>query len=387
MKKIFFILAIAIDVLPLGSFAASQSSIYYGVWLPYWRGQAGAQNISQNLDQLDEISPFSYKVLPDGSLLDYLHIGSGTWDPWFGAVRDLNIKIIPTIAWFDGDGIYTLLSGAKSRQAQEDAIASLVKTQHFDGIDIDFESMTPATRPYYSLFIQGLATRLHPQKKLLTCTVMARTPAKYIYDTLPANITYPEDYAVLNKYCDEVRVMAYDQGTINLALNKIKGNGTLYAPVTDPDWVKQVLIATLPYINRKKIMLGIPTYGYEYQVSWLYGVTTYERVRAFDYLEAMDRAESLGIQPMRNNADELSFTFTSSTYIHVPSILISTVQSTQPAVLSTSNPSASTTFYVTFPDSISIKNEIMLAKKNGLRGVMLFKADGDIDPLTWQFMN
>jgi hypothetical protein len=41
---------------------------------------------------------------------------------------------------------------------------------------------------------------------------------------------------------------------------------------------------------------------------------------------------------------------------------------------------------VTFPDSTSISDEIALAKQFGLPGVMLFKADGDIDPAIWNEM-
>jgi spore germination protein YaaH len=222
---------------------------------------------------------------------------------------------------------------------------------------------------------------------LLTCTVIARTPPAELYQVIPNDIVYPEDYSVLNKNCDEVRVMAYDQDTIDLTLNASKGNGNLYAPVADPLWVQSVLKETMKSIDPKKIVLGIPTYGYEYQVEWQNGVMGYSRVRAFDYLEAMDRADSLGISPTRNSADELSFTFASTTHINVSPVNISTVLSpTQPAILKNINPNASTTFYVTFPDSQSILDEINLAKKDGLRGAMLFKADGDIDPMTWEYM-
>jgi spore germination protein len=366
----------------------NQAPFYYGVWLPYWQSVNGAQDVAQNLTTLDEVSPFSYEIGTGGMLIDDLGIGQGNWIPWFSAVRELGIKIIPTIAWFDGNGIYNMLSNTKTRQAEENKIAALVKSQGFDGIDIDFESMTEGTRPYYSLFIEGLAQRLHPQKKILTCTVEARTPPVDLYQTIPDSIIYPENYTVLNQNCDEVRIMAYDQDTINLTLDNEKGNGQLYAPVVDPAWVSQVLSMTLPYINPKKVMLGVPTYGYEYEVSWANGITDYSRVRAFDYLDAMDRADSLGITPTRNNADELSFTYTSSTYIQVSPILDTTVFSaSQPAILSGPNSSTSTTFFVSFPDSQSIADEIALAKKAGLRGVMLFKADGDIDPLTWQYMN
>jgi spore germination protein YaaH len=192
---------------------------------------------------------------------------------------------------------------------------------------------------------------------------------------------------VLNKYCDEVRIMAYDQDTIDLSLDAAKGNGNLYSPVADPAWVESVLKETLKSIGPKKIMLGVPTYGYEYQVSWMNGITTYDRVRAFGYLAAMDRADSLGVAPVRNAWGELTLTFASSTHISVAPILQTTVESPiEPQILTTTNPNASTTFFITFPDSQSILDKITLAKKYGLRGVMLFKADGDIDPMTWAEM-
>ncbi len=388
-KKILIIGIVLAACVPIGVFAAT-TPFYYGVWLPYWQGQNGAANISQNLDKLNEVSPFSYEIGSGGALIDDLNIGNGSWAPWFSAVKEDNIKIIPTIADFDPTAIYNLLSSTASRQAEENRIAALVKAQNFDGIDIDFESMDSDTRPYYSLFIEGLAERLHPAGKELTCTIEARTPPVDLYQTIPTNITsipYPENYSVLNQYCDEVRAMAYDEDTIDVELNATKGDGQLYAPVADPDWIKQVLSDTLPYINPKKVMLGIPTYGYEYEVSWTSGVTTYTRVRAFDYLDAMERAASMDITPTRDNADELSFVYTSSTYLSEPPILVTDVLSTEPLIFDTPPPAnATTTFFVSFPDATSIADEIKVAKADGLRGVMLFKADGDIDPATWQYM-
>lgn len=368
---------------------ATKTPFYYAAWLPFWKTQSGQQDVAVHLDSLNEISPFSYEVSAKGALIDDLGIGSGTWPGWLGAVHDFGTKITPTIAWFDGNEIYALLSNTKKRQAHEDAIAALVKSNNFDGIDIDYEGMTTSTKPYYSLLIQGLAQRLHPVKKTLSCTILPRTPVSSLYDSNPLPVVqYAEDYAVLNKYCDEVRVMAYDQGTLDVKLDVTKGNGTLYAPTADPDWAEKVIKNTITTISPKKIMLGIPTYGYEYQVSWLLGATTYERVRSFTFLEAMERADSLGIVPTRNNAGELSFTFASSTHIYdVGSALTSIVASTVPTALAATNSNASTTFFASFSDAQSSEDKIKLAKKYGLRGVAFFKADGELDPATWGEMN
>ncbi|MDR3582380.1 MAG: glycosyl hydrolase family 18 protein, partial [Candidatus Pacebacteria bacterium] len=330
---------------------------------------------------------FSYEIDSQGLIMDDLQIGSGKWDSYFSAIHDAGVKNIPTIAYFDADGIYALLSDAPTRQAAEDTIAQLVKGRGFDGIDIDFEGMSPATRPYYSLFIQGLAIRLHPQGETLTCTVVPRTPPSSLYVTVPKNIVYPEDYTVLNKYCDEVRLMAYDQEGVDLKLDATKGgDGTLYAPVADPDWVKKVVTLALQSISPKKIMLGIPTYGYEYEVAWANNVTIYQRVRAFDYFDAMDRADSVGVSPTRNNAGELQFTFASSTYIQKSAALTFMESSTQPTILMNPNPNATTTFFVSFPDAQSEMDKVKLAQQYGLRGVMFFKADGQMDPAIWNLL-
>jgi spore germination protein YaaH len=398
--------------------AAKPAPFKYAVWLPFWQSKNGAQDISLNLDTLNEVSPFSYEI-KDGAIKDDLLINNGSWDPWFSSVRELGIKIIPTLAWFDTGGIYQTLSVASTRQAQEDAIAALVMQQKFDGIDIDYEAMSGATRPYYSLFIKGLAMRLHPSKKLLTCTVVPRTPPDSLYVTIPATIVYPEDYTVLNKYCDEVRLMAYDQGPIDLKLNASKGDGTFYAPVADPAWAKKVIQLALQSISPKKIMLGIPTYGYEWEVSWQpnsttpatstanagnvmntasaaaqpLGVTTYRRVRAFNYLDALDRNDDLSTTMTRNNAGEMSFMFASTTFIDSIPVLTTDVPSTtEPVALAaldggnTDGTKAVTLFYVSFPDATSAADSIALAKSFGLRGAVFFKADGQFDPMTWQAM-
>lgn len=386
---ILFFAAFGLPVFTASASAVAASQpLEYGVWLPFWKAQDGAQDVSVNLDKLNEVSPFSYEIGITGKIIDDANINDGSWSGWFSAAHDLGVKIIPTVAWFNTTPMYNLLSNTAARQAHEDAITVLVTSQKFDGIDIDYENKTTKLKPYFSLFIEGLANRLHALKKTLTCTIEPRSPAADIWVTPPDPLPYADDYTVLNKYCDEIRVMAYDQGTIDLALDVEKGSSTLYAPVADPDWVARVLQNMLMTINPKKVMLGIPTYGYEYQVSWANGVTTYERVRSFTFQEAMDRADVVGIAPTRNNADELSYAYETSTYVSaIPATLTWYVSSTKPQALAvTGTPipeNATNTMFVSFSDAQSALDKIDLAKKYGLRGVMFFKADGELDPGIW----
>ena len=385
MKKLFILAILAAIIIPSDLFAAQKTPFYYGTWIPFWKKQAGAHELSLYLNKFNEISPFSYEVKTDGALKDSLKINEGFWPGWLSAVRDMKVKIIPTIAWFDGDGIDALLKNKKPRIAHENLIAKLVKDQKFDGIDIDYESKLAKTNPYFSLFIEGLAIRLHPLKKILSCTIEPRIPvsSRYTQTNSPTDYQYANDYAVLNKYCDEIRIMAYDQGLIDIKLDAQKGNGKLYAPIADPDWVEKILKEALKTIGAKKIMLGIPTYGYEYQVAWKDGFLTYERLRSHTFSQAIERAQIMGTTSTRNSAGELSFTYATSTWVDdVSASLNFKVSSIQPAELASLG-NNSVLRYVSFSDAEAINQKIALAKKYKLRGAVFFKMDGEADPALW----
>ena len=369
--------------------AAVKAPFYYAGWLPFWKKQDGARSVALNLEKLNEISPFSYEVNSKGGLVDVLKINEGFWPSWLSAVRDGGVKIIPTIAWFDGQGINNLLTNKSKRIAQEDAIAKLVKNQKFDGIDIDYESKLAETKNYFSTFLYGLAIRLHPLGKKLSCTIEPRMPvsSRYTQTGTPDDHKYANDYTMINKYCDEVRIMAYDQGVIDVELDASKGNGKLYAPVADSDWVKKVLSEAVKKISPKKIMLGIPTYGYEYEVTWENGFTIYRRLRSHTFLQAMDRSDSVGIAPQRNSAGELSFFYATSTFVDdVSDSLTWYVSSTRPLAITSSGTSTPVTRFVSFSDAQSAQEKISLAKKLGLRGVVFFKWDGEQDPGLWNLL-
>lgn len=384
--KVSTITLLGTFILPFSLLAAEKSPFYYGAWLPFWKKQEGAQEIALNLDKFREISPFSYEVRANGTLVDKLKINEGLWPAWLKAARDLHVKIIPSVALLDGNKIHKLLSNTKLRRMHEDNIASLVVKQRFDGIDIDYEDKKAETRKYFSLLLEGLAIRLHPKGKILSCTIEARTPPTSQFKEIPKNLEYANDYKAINRWCDEVRIMAYDQGSIDLHLDAEKGSSTLYMPVADPDWVEKVLNLTTKTINQKKIMLGIPTYGYMYEISWNDGITTYKRLKSVTFKSAMELANAVGAAPSRNGAGELSFTYATSTSFRVPKGLVYTISSTTvPSILiSPKSPTKPITRLVWFNDAAAMADKVRLAKKYKLRGVVFFKMDGETDPALWE---
>lgn len=364
-KIILIVLLISIVVLPSAVFAGS-GNFYYSAWFPFWKKSNIVQDFTRNIDKFHEVNLFAYEVQKDGTLKDMLKMQqSGPWLGWLGSLDELKIKIIPTITWFNGQQINNTLSNPKLRKAHIKELVKLASIKPYGGVDIDYENKKAETNVYFSKFLKELSSELHKKKKILACSIEARTPLTSRFKEAPSDIAYANDYKMINKYCDDVRIMAYDQGNDDIILNKKKRvNGNYYMPIADPDWVEKVIIETTKTINRKKILLGIPTYGHEYSVVQTNGIVAYEKLRSLSYKDAVDLAKELNITPQRNNAGELSFVYTKQ----IPS--------------ATSTPKIQTRF-VSFTDAEAVKNKIKLAKKYKLKGVIFFKVDDEGDPAFW----
>ncbi|MDB5254012.1 MAG: Copper amine oxidase-like protein [Parcubacteria group bacterium] len=327
-------------------------------WIPYWRSATGTQEALMHLDAFTEINPFVFTIKKDGRLNDAAGIDAEPWATFMQQAKAKKVRVIPTLMWGDPDQIHMVLSNKILRDAQIRDIVMLVNKYNFDGIDIDYEAKYSKTKDYYSLFLKDLYKAMG--KKFVQCEIESRTPVTSRYDNVPADYDPKDvanDYVAINKYCDRVRIMAYDQGRVDLKLNHANTN-TVYAPVSDPQWVKKLVDLAAQTISKKKIMIGIPTYGYEYQVTpgGIDGYT-YTRLWAFNPKYALDIAKSLNITPQRTSAGELGFIYSS-----------------------TSTPA---TNYMVWSDAGAIKEKIDLAKSLGVRGVSIFKIDGGMDPLAW----
>jgi spore germination protein len=336
-------------------------------WIPYWRATTGTIDVIPHLNSFTAIMPFGYIVQNDGSLSDAFHMGdtaaTSTASLLTVSARAMKVKIIPTVMWSNSAAIKRILSSGPSRRALEDRIAALVRENNFDGINIDFENKTASTRPYFSLFLQGLYARMGP--KFVYCSIEARTPPSSAFSVPPTTFEYANDYVAINKYCDRVQIMAYDQGAIDLKLNAA-AQGAPYIPVADPLWVEKVITLAARTIAKNKLIIGVPTYGYEYDLIPLTQGYRYDLNWAFNPRYATELATMFGITPVRNAAGEMSFTY----------------QPTTTPTTATSNPP----HIVWWSDAQAINDKLQLARRLGVRGIAIFKLDGGQDPALWNIL-
>lgn len=182
-------------------------------------------------------APFWYSVEAYGALKN--RVDSAV----LRQVRAHHIPITPLIN--DGTGTEAFLSNPITRVRAARAIADAVRTNGFQGVDIDFEP--PKTRYRHALtgFIIDLRDFL-PKRDRITLAIVPHSGGAY-------------DYAKLAPEIDQFVLMSYDE----------HADGTQEGPVAGYPWVKAIVARILKYIPANKLDLGIPLYGY----SWPDGST------------------------------------------------------------------------------------------------------------------
>ena len=420
---IFGIILFLVLLFPVGAYAANalptkpvSKTVPFEIsgWIPYWRTATGTIDALEHLDTFKEINPFGYTVKKNGSLFDALNVDLPSWQTLMSAARKKKIRVIPTVMWSNTEAIHAVLKSKKLRTAHIKEIVAVVKKHNFDGIDIDYEGKKADTRPYFTAFLRELYAAMG--KKWVMCTIEARTPLNDRFDVIPKNVEFANDYNAINKYCDRVRIMAYDQQAIDLRLNAMVPGP--YVPVADPQWVEKVIVLAAKTIAKKKIIIGVPTYGYEYEVTPLIYGYRYNRLWAFNPRYGIEEAQRVGTSPRRNVAGELSFSYVVSSTdakqnkgqeigasgnIDLTASANLAVGAGRDITQINNENSGTTTFlsavfdHITssttpfrllwWSDGQAVKDKIELAKKLGVRGIAIFKIDGGEDPAIWDVLN
>ncbi len=158
--------------------------------------------------------------------------------------RQQGLKTHASVVLMGKDPLHELLSQPKNRALLISNLLDEVNRNGYDGVNIDFELMGSADANLFTNFLQELKNSLG--NKTLSVAVFART-SKDRWAT-------PYEYARIGKIADRVVVMAYDYHYATSSAGAV-------APLW---WVKDVVSYMCSCIPREKILLGMPTYGYNW---------------------------------------------------------------------------------------------------------------------------
>lgn len=371
------------------AYASHEVKDQVAAWLPWFQFEEGIESARDHLDELDTLYLFVYEIDANGEIIEKIDLENDEYEDLLDEARDEGVALIPTMAWFDGDAIHEVLGDDDKREELIEDIEDLVDDNDFDGVDIDFEQKKAETYDHFADFLEELEDELGRDD--LVCSIEARTPPESLYRDVPEDIEYANDYDAINRYCDIVQIMAYDQQRADILLNDER-RGVPYSPVADRDWVEKVIELALEDIDEDKIMLGVPTYGRAWDITvapmWY---RDYTRVASLNQPRILELSEKYDSPIGRTEAGEGVITyfpedsvFTILNQLPTPSGTPKGFEAAAKALLfSTATEMEVPVRFVTWSDADSIEDKLELADDYDLRGISIFKVDGEEDPAIW----
>lgn len=177
--------------------------------------------------------------------------------------RSKGVKTHASVVLMGKDVLHQLLANPGNRARLAANLLDVVKKDNYDGVNIDFELLDPADAGNLTLFLQELKTSLGVEKEL-SVAVFART-GKEKWAT-------PYEYEKIGQIADSVVVMAYDYSY----------STTAAGPIAPLWWVKEVCDYMQKVIPQEKILLGLPTYGYDWGPAKKAATVTAARLEALE---------------------------------------------------------------------------------------------------------
>ncbi|MBE3575189.1 MAG: hypothetical protein IMW99_07050 [Firmicutes bacterium] len=203
------------------------------------------------VSMLNVVSPFWYSAKPDGTVV-------GEPEPRvIDLARKHGVRVIPLVNNAKvGGGLDQrtendrFLRNPAARARAIDQLVAIVKRHNYDGINVDFQLISPQARDGLTAFVRDLAARLHPMGKEVHVDVI---PEANVPDVLHRAF----DYGALGRFADRVILMTYDEHS---------GESTPPGPVANLPWVERNIRFALGYVPKNKLSLGVAVYGYDWPI-------------------------------------------------------------------------------------------------------------------------
>ena len=286
-------------------------------WIPYYSMKTALPDVLNNADLIKEVMPFWYTLKYNGKtkapeILD-LYAPANPSVPIsepLTALRNANLQIIPTITDGTSMGVLAgLLKNPTSRTQVVNVIMNLVRTNNYDGIDIDFEGFAfvdknttwKATAPLWTAFIKELSVALRAEDKLLSVS----TP----YVLNPADKQkgyYVYAWAAIASSIDKLRIMTYDYSVAKVG------------PIGPITWTERTVQYAISIMPASKVFVGVPGYGRDW-VTAVAGVCpanvansvkTGAKAATFVMRNALSLASTYGATPVYNEQfGEVTFSY------------------------------------------------------------------------------
>ena len=207
----------------------------------------GLVAIGRDPKELSDLSPWWYTLNSDGSVKDSSTAATRSW------AYAHKVPLVPLVT---NGGEYKVLEDNTAMHTAIQNLVSLVQKNNYAGLNIDFQGLPFQARTGLNAFVDELSSQMHSMNKTVAVDIIptqAQTGAHGAYDEV-----------TLSHYADQLILMTYDR----------HDNTSSPGPVSPHAWVvaavKHALASGVP---ASKIVLGVNSYGYDWNVSTGKGTT------------------------------------------------------------------------------------------------------------------
>ncbi|MBR1442103.1 MAG: LysM peptidoglycan-binding domain-containing protein [Firmicutes bacterium] len=193
-------------------------------------------------------------------------------------VKESNVKPIMLISTLTSEGGFSnelankILNDEYSQDILIENIVNNIEEKGYYGLDIDFEFILPEDKENYSGFVRKAKEKLSEKGYILIVSLAPKTSSDQkglLYEA--------HDYYAIGQIADYVLIMTYEWGYTY-------GPPMAVAPINK---VIEVLNYAVSEIEREKIFMGVPNYGYDWRMPYIRGET---KAQSISNTEAINRA-------------------------------------------------------------------------------------------------
>ena len=236
--------------------------------------------LDNTLPYLSELSIFSYGFTEEGELRPPM-----VNEDWMiESARNTSTLPILTLTPLGADGnfnselISIVINNSAAIDRLLDDLVMVMREKSYGGLDIDFEFIKAEDRDAFTEFVRRCTERMHQEGYQVSVDLAPKTSANQ------RGILYEgKDYRAIGEIADHVLVMTYEWGYTY-------GPPMAVAPL---NMVRNVLEYAITEIPPEKINMGIPNYGYDWELPYERGIT---RARTIGNVEAVRIAVSRGAE-------------------------------------------------------------------------------------------
>ncbi|WP_223881765.1 glycosyltransferase [Niallia endozanthoxylica] len=283
-------------------------------------------SFKENLDSLTAIVPEWVQLTPS------LTFKTSTDKSIVTTAKANNVKILPLVSNYtnnkwDGDLLHQLFTTPGAEDLFIKNLLAYVRTNDFDGINIDFENINQQDKDYFTRFMKKVSEAFHQHHLMVTVAVP------------PLNDSI--DYASVAASVDRMFVMLYDQ----------HHSMSTPGPIASTEWIKETLYKLdIPF---EKLIVSLGNYGYDWEEN------SQQPAEAMTFGDIMNLGVGTNLQIHWNK------------------------QAGNPYVRYKRN---GKNHVVWFLDAATFYNQMKLSIASGSKGIAIWRL-GSEDPSIWNYMN